>query len=86
MKYKAVLFDFDGTLADTLSVCFYSFQTIFKKYDGRTLSKKEMIEMFGKYNRFHENLLSNLSGDHLKSWYYRRSGNCIAQTLIFSAA
>lgn len=47
MKYKAVLFDFDGTLADTLPVCFYSFQTIFKKYDGRTLSKKEMIEMFG---------------------------------------
>lgn len=47
MKYKAVLFDFDGTLADTLPVCFYSFQTIFKKYDDKTLSNKEVIEMFG---------------------------------------
>lgn len=47
MKYKTILFDFDGTLADTLPICFYSFQEIFKKYDNRELTKKDIMEMFG---------------------------------------
>lgn len=47
MKYKAILFDFDGTLADTLPVCFYSFQKVFRKYDNRVLSNQEIIAMFG---------------------------------------
>ncbi|WP_274362321.1 HAD family hydrolase [Paenibacillus thermotolerans] len=47
MKYKVILFDFDGTLADTLPVCFYSFQQVFTKYDNRTLSNQDIIAMFG---------------------------------------
>lgn len=47
VKYKTILFDFDGTLADTLPICFYSFQKVFKKYDGRELSKEDVLEMFG---------------------------------------
>ncbi|MEO3944272.1 HAD family hydrolase [Gorillibacterium sp. CAU 1737] len=47
MRPKAILFDFDGTLADTLPVCFYSFQKVFGKYDNRTLSHEEIIQMFG---------------------------------------
>ena len=47
MKYKAILFDFDGTLADTLPVCFYSFQMIFSKFDNRVMSNEEIISMFG---------------------------------------
>lgn len=47
MKYKAILFDFDGTLADTLPVCFYSFQKVFTTYDQRTLSDQDIVAMFG---------------------------------------
>src|SRR5690554_2876641 len=47
MKYKTILFDFDGTLADTLPICFYSFQQVFNKYDGKNLSREDIIEMFG---------------------------------------
>jgi phosphoglycolate phosphatase/pyrophosphatase PpaX len=47
MDPKAVLFDFDGTLADTLPLAFSAFQTVFKKYDGREVSIEELIAMFG---------------------------------------
>lgn len=47
MKIKAILFDFDGTIADTLPICFYSFQKVFSKYDHRSLSHQDIIDMFG---------------------------------------
>ncbi|WP_025028923.1 HAD family hydrolase [Caldalkalibacillus mannanilyticus] len=47
MKYKTILFDFDGTLADTLPICFYSFQKVFQKYDNRELSNHDILAMFG---------------------------------------
>jgi len=47
LKFKAILFDFDGTLADTLPICFYSFQKVFNKYDNRNISNQEIISMFG---------------------------------------
>lgn len=47
MKYKAILFDFDGTIADTLPVCFYSFQKVFWQYDHRLLSNQDIVAMFG---------------------------------------
>lgn len=47
MAIKAVLFDFDGTLADTLELSFYAFTSIFKKYDNRDVSTEQLIAMFG---------------------------------------
>jgi pyrophosphatase PpaX len=44
---KAVIFDFDGTLADTLPVCFLAFQAVFKKYDDREVTPEEIKSMFG---------------------------------------
>ena len=44
---KAVVFDFDGTLANTLPICFYAFQTVFKEFDKRELTTNEIKEMFG---------------------------------------
>lgn len=44
---KAIVFDFDGTLANTLPICFYAFQNVFNKFDKRDLSTNEVIEMFG---------------------------------------
>ncbi|MGC5327523.1 HAD family hydrolase [Brevibacillus sp. SYSU BS000544] len=47
MGIKAVLFDFDGTLADTLPLSFTAFQYVFQKYEQREVSQEEIIAMFG---------------------------------------
>ncbi|WP_067841799.1 HAD family hydrolase [Amphibacillus sediminis] len=44
---KAVIFDFDGTLANTLPICYKAFQHVFQTYDNRKLSDHEVREMFG---------------------------------------
>ncbi|GKU77416.1 HAD family hydrolase [Paenibacillus sp. L3-i20] len=47
MSIKVVLFDFDGTLADTLPLSFHAFKTVFKQYDNRDVSNDELVAMFG---------------------------------------
>lgn len=37
---KAFIFDFDGTVADTLPVCFFAFQSVFKEYDQKDVTEK----------------------------------------------
>ncbi|MFB4164981.1 HAD hydrolase-like protein [Alteribacillus sp. JSM 102045] len=37
---KAVIFHFDGTLANTLPVNYAGFQRVFKKFDHKDLSEK----------------------------------------------
>jgi pyrophosphatase PpaX len=44
---RAVIFDFDGTLADTLPVIFKSFQRIFLEGNEQDVSTEEIISMFG---------------------------------------
>ncbi|HLS10243.1 HAD hydrolase-like protein [Lentibacillus sp.] len=39
---KAIIFDFDGTLADTLPVCYRAFQDVFRTFDGRELSDDDL--------------------------------------------
>ncbi|MFD0589411.1 HAD family hydrolase [Paenibacillus sp. GCM10027627] len=47
MPIELVLFDFDGTLADTLPSSFSAFKTVFKKYDGQDVTNAELVSMFG---------------------------------------
>lgn len=50
MKYqniRAVIFDFDGTLADTLPLCYHSFRTAFKAFGGKDFTDEEIRSMFG---------------------------------------
>lgn len=44
---KAIIFDFDGTLANTLPICYYAFQNVFKEFDNKDLSSEEIKAMFG---------------------------------------
>lgn len=44
---KTVLFDFDGTIADTLPLIFYTFREVLWKYTGKKYSDEEIIAMFG---------------------------------------
>jgi pyrophosphatase PpaX len=47
LMLKAVLFDFDGTLADTLPLSFKAFKAVFAKYDGRVVTEEQLVAMFG---------------------------------------
>ncbi len=47
MKLTTILFDFDGTLADTLPVCFHSLGEVFRSYDGVELDNPGIIALFG---------------------------------------
>ena len=45
---RYVLFDLDGTLADTEDVIVKSFKHIHKKFNNKELSKKEILKTFGE--------------------------------------
>lgn len=42
-----VVFDFDGTVADTLPICYYAFQQVFQTYDQTERTISEIQQMFG---------------------------------------
>jgi phosphoglycolate phosphatase/pyrophosphatase PpaX len=46
---RAIIFDFDGTVADTLPLIFHCFREVFRKYAGRQLTDKEIVGMFGPH-------------------------------------
>jgi phosphoglycolate phosphatase/pyrophosphatase PpaX len=70
---KAVIFDFDGTLADTLPVCFYAFQAVFKEFDNLEITSEEIKAMFGPSETgiIRENLL-NKNVDKAIELYYEK--------------
>jgi pyrophosphatase PpaX len=79
---KAVLFDFDGTLADTLPVCFLAFESVFKKFDDREVSTEEIKAMFGPSETgiIRENLRFNNHEKAIELYYeiYKaRHGNLV---------
>jgi HAD superfamily hydrolase (TIGR01549 family) len=47
MNLKGIMFDFDGTLADTLPVSFGAFRQIFLENLGETYGDGEIAELFG---------------------------------------
>ena len=46
-KIRAVLFDLDGTIADTLPLCIKSFKYSIQPLIGRSISEAEIISTFG---------------------------------------
>ncbi|UII56130.1 HAD family hydrolase [Cytobacillus spongiae] len=44
---KAVILDFDGTLANTLPICYCAFKKVFREFDNRELTSEEIKAMFG---------------------------------------
>nr|WP_157332614.1 HAD family hydrolase [Paenibacillus lutrae] len=67
------MFDFDGTLADTLPICFYAFQSVFKKFDNKDLAQEEIKAMFGpsEIGIIRENL-SHADQDQAVELYYEQ--------------
>lgn len=46
MKLECVIFDIDGTMADTLDLCVMAFQETFKKELGKSYEKAEIFQYF----------------------------------------
>ncbi|ALC85645.1 HAD family hydrolase [Bacillus sp. FJAT-22090] len=68
---KAIIFDFDGTLANTLPICYYSFQSVFQEFDNKELSSEEIKAMFGPSETgiIRENLLNNNKEKAIEKYY-----------------
>lgn len=47
MKIRGVIFDFDGTLADTLPLCIRAFRSSIEPRLGRSVSDAEIVATFG---------------------------------------
>lgn len=47
MTIRAVIFDFDGTLADTLPLCIRAFRSSIEPHLGRSVTDAEIIATFG---------------------------------------
>jgi phosphoglycolate phosphatase-like HAD superfamily hydrolase len=47
MPYKAVLFDLDGTIANTLPLCILAFRRSIEPLAGRSVTDQEIIDTFG---------------------------------------
>ena len=70
---RAVIFDFDGTLANTLPICFVAFQNVFKKFDNKDLTTKEIKNMFGPSETgIIRNNLSNPNKEEAIKYYYEK--------------
>ncbi|MBY7142650.1 HAD family hydrolase [Virgibacillus sp. NKC19-3] len=74
---KAVIFDFDGTLANTLPLCFHSFQRVFKQFDNKDFSSEEIKAMFGPSETeiLKENLSHEDSGQAIELYYQTYTEN-----------
>jgi len=46
MRRAGMIWDLDGTLADTLPVCVAAFRHVFEGYEGRRYSDEEIVAMF----------------------------------------
>lgn len=75
LMVRAILFDFDGTLANTLPICYYAFQSVFKEFDNRELTPNEILGMFGpsEVGIIRENLLSPHKEAAIEHFYQQYS-------------
>jgi pyrophosphatase PpaX len=66
MKLHGIIFDLDGTLADTMEVCLKAFQETLQHFDGRTISLLELYSLFGPSE---EGILRRLLPNHGEEAY-----------------
>jgi pyrophosphatase PpaX len=78
---RAVCFDLDGTLADTLPVVYSAFQHVTQQFLGRTYSEEEIARLFGPSEEgiIRRLLPSNQWDDCIKAYhvaYERAQSSC----------
>ncbi len=66
MELKGIIFDMDGTLVDTMSICERCLRETIARYTGRSLSKAEVYDLFGPSE---EGILWNVLGEKTPAAY-----------------
>ncbi len=72
IRLKGILFDLDGTLAETLPVSLEALQCTFKRFFGRLFTHRELLDHFGPSE---EGIVSRLLPDRAEEcliYYYRQ--------------
>jgi pyrophosphatase PpaX len=64
LRIEGFIFDLDGTLGDTLPVCYAAFQHVFAEYLGRQYTDAEVAALFGPSE---EGILQKLMPDRWES-------------------
>jgi len=62
-EIQAVIFDYDGTLADTVPLVIRCFQAVFEEFQGQRLSDDEVSRMFGPTE---DHILQKTMGDQAR--------------------
>lgn len=68
MKIKGIIFDLDGTLANTLPVCCAAFRPVLHDITGRAYSDPEIMALFGPNE---EGILQQIAGDDWQQAHQR---------------
>ncbi|MGM9929522.1 MAG: HAD family hydrolase [Bacillus sp. (in: firmicutes)] len=68
---KAIIFDFDGTVADSLPICIHAFKSVFKEFDQKDYTTEDIIGMFGPPEAalISNNLLSDKKEEAVERYY-----------------
>jgi pyrophosphatase PpaX len=66
MQLKGIIFDFDGTLVNTMPVCYTAFRNTFIKFLGREYSDREIDAMFGPSE---EGIIKRLMGNQWETCF-----------------
>lgn len=74
---KAIVFDFDGTIANTLPVMFHSFRQVFKTYDSKEYTDEEIKDMFGppEPDLIKQNLESDQKEEAIELYFWEYNNN-----------
>lgn len=68
---KGFIFDFDGTLADTLPLCYEAFRKAAEPFHGRLLTNEEIAATFGPSEEGSVRVLAPESPDVCLDYFYR---------------
>lgn len=79
-RLKAVLFDMDGTLCDTLPLCVMAFQEAVREVTGKQLTRAEVLSSFGPSEEGSIRVLlpenPELGLNRFWHWYEKLHGMC----------
>lgn len=72
MQIDAIIFDLDGTIADTIPITIYSLKEVTKELTGKTLSDEEILKEFGPIDtQIIKNLFTNDKQDMCEEVYIK---------------
>ncbi|MDI6783610.1 MAG: HAD family hydrolase [bacterium] len=76
MLFRLLIFDFDGTIANTSPLIFASFNAVAQKYLGKTFSPQEIIALYGPTeDEIIAQLVKPEQRDHALAEFYSVYGN-----------